>query len=218
MAYYTLISSLPHLPAHFDVERPPISRPRLNERLQLLTESDAKVLRQQLDFLAWDRQPIDREDQEVVHAYDNLRQSVEHPILMEIVEHRINVRTIVSALRRRRAGQPPPLGVGQLVDPIRRMWKEPQFGLDGRFPWIADFATRMEQGDALAAERVLYEFTWNTWCRMAAEFTFSFEAVMLYLARWSIIDRWTSRDAARGRELFEHLIGEVLGPNARIQF
>lgn len=217
MAYYTLIASLPHLPAHFDVERVPISLPRLNERLKLLRESDARILQQLVDFLAWDRQPMDRTDQQVVAEYQRLGKEISHPLVLEIIEHRTNVRTIVSALRRRRDGAGPPIGVGQLVEPIRRNWKEPQFGLERRFHWIETFTERMTAGDAVAAERVLFEFTWNTWCRMAAEFTFSFEAVLLYLARWAIVDRWTSRNAEVGRARFEKLIEEALGEYASIQ-
>ena len=86
MAYYTLIASLPHLPAHFDVPRVPITRGQLNERLQLLKEDDQLVLRQLSDFLAWDRQPLDRTDMEVVAEHDRLTTQIRHPLVQRIIK------------------------------------------------------------------------------------------------------------------------------------
>ena len=218
MAYYTLIASLPNLPPHFDVDLPPITRPRLNSRLRQLTAQDAATLKQLRDFLAWDRQPVDQTDARVVAHYARLQDEIKHPVLLEIVDHRINVRTIVSALRRRRDGQGPPEGVGKLVDRIRRNWQHPSFGLQHAFPWIDSFAEQLQLQNAVEAERILFEFTWTTWCRMASRFTFSFEAILLYLARWTIVDRWTSRDAQLGQQRFDRLIEETLGEYANLQF
>ena len=216
MPYYTLIAALPHLPVHFDAERSPITLPRLEQRLTLLHEKDAHMLGQLWDFLAWDRQPRKRTDEEVVREYDRLHRTISNPVILTLVDHRLNLRTIVSALRRRRRGQSPPIGVGPLVEPIRVNWQHPQFNLQRRFPWIEEFAERMEQGEAVAAERVLYEATWQTWCRLASEFTFSVEAIFLYLARWSIIDRWMTRSAELGQKRFSKLLEETLGDHASL--
>ena len=40
------------------------------------------------------------------------------------------------------------------------------------------------------------------------------EAVVLYLIRWEIVFRWTSRDAAAGQEKFERLVAEAMGQYA----
>lgn len=218
LPYYTLIASLPALPVHFDVERVPISRRRLEERLTLLRDDDAEVLARFVSFLAWDLQPLQRTDEEVVCEYERLDASLRHRLVREMVEHRVNVRTIVGALRRRLRGQGPPLGVGPLVRPIRDGWQLPQFGLHRRHPWIAEFDELMRSGDAVAAEKILYEVTWKKWTRDAAEQTFSFEAVLLYLARWSIIDRWTSQSSLEGQKKFDQLIEDTLGEYANLQF
>ena len=218
MQYYTLIASLPHLPPHFDVPRPPISRPRLNQRLKELKEDDARVIKQLSDFLAWDRQTLDRSEKDVIADYERISEEIHHPVVMKIVDHRIDMRTIVGALRRRRDGNGPPQGVGRLVRPIQDRWKEPQFGLQRQFRWIERFEHLMLGGDAVAAERLLYQDNWDLSCRMASEFRFSFEAVLLYLARWSIVDRWTSRDAEAGISRFDQLLEETLGDYAQLEF
>jgi hypothetical protein len=218
MKYYTLIASLPHLPAHFDVARPPISRPRLNQRLTQLNEQDTKVLQQLSDFLAWDRQTLERSERDVINDYDRLQEKIRHPVVKRIMDDRINMRTIVGALRRRRDREGPPTGVGRLVRTIHDHWQQPQFGLQRRYSWIEPFEKRMLEGEAVEAERVLYEHNWNTCCRMASCFQFSFEAVLLYLVRWSIVDRWTSRDREAGLARFDQLLEETLGEYAQLQF
>lgn len=169
-------------------------------------------------FLSWDRQLIEKTDEEIVRDYEQLKSSVRHPVILEVMKHRVNIRTIVGALRRRRKEQGPPIGLGDLVVPIRQNWKEPQFGLQRRFPWIENFDELMRTGKAMDAERLLFESTWRTRSRMAENYTFSFEAVLLYLARWSIIDRWTSRNADAGLERFDQMLKETLGEYATIQF
>jgi hypothetical protein len=217
MPYHTLLASLPHLPTHFDVPRPPISRLRLEQRLTMLNEHDAAILQQLSDFLTWDRQTMGRSEQDVIEDYNQLHEEIRHPIVLQIIDDRINMRTVVSALRRHRDGQGPPLGVGQLVRPIRDHWNRPQFELGHRFPWIEEFERAMLAGESIAAERILYEHSWRTSCGLASQFQFTFEAVLLYLTRWSIVDRWTSRDEEAGRTRFLHLLDETLGEYARLE-
>lgn len=216
-AYYTLMTSLPHLPAHFEVERNPITRPRLDERLKMLEPADAAVLEQLVDFLAWDRQPLDRTDNEVIKRYDHLIVTIANPLVRKMIDERMDIRTIVSGLRRRKAGLSPPSGVGRLVGHIRRNWKHPEFNLQGRHPWIGEFSQLTKSGEAAEAERLLFSVTWKHWSRLAESYYFSFEAVLLYVARWSIVERWTSRDVSAGRRRFEQLIMETLGDHANLK-
>ncbi|MEM8667832.1 MAG: DUF2764 family protein [Planctomycetota bacterium] len=217
MAYYTLIASLPTLPAHFEVARAPISAPRLRQLLRQLTDEDHETLHQLHHFFAWDRQVIDASDEEIQKRYEALMQN-KQSVIREIVNHRINVRTVVAGLRRRRDGLGPPEAAGELVDQISRRWQDPTFGLGRRFPWIERFADRMVQGEAVEADRVLFEFTWQTWSRLAARYNFSFEAIPLYVARWEIIDRWTSRDEDAGLLRFQQLTRNALGDYASLTF
>jgi hypothetical protein len=215
-SYYMLIASLPHLPMNFEVERPPIGRERLRERLRMLHEDDDKVIQQVANFLAWDRQPLDRTDEEIIARYDDLMAAISNPLVREVVDTRMDVRTIVTAVRRRRAGAEPPPGVGQWVDHIRRHWQHPTFALEARYPWIAEFDQHLGAGTVLAAQRLLFSTAYRKWGRMAERYTFSFEAVILYLARWEIIDRWTSRNAEAGRQRFDNLITETLGKYVKL--
>ena len=51
--YYMLVSSLPALPARFDVDRLPITLERLQARLRMLEPEDAREISRMLAVLRW---------------------------------------------------------------------------------------------------------------------------------------------------------------------
>lgn len=214
-AYYTLLSSLPALPPNFETaERVPISDTRLEDRLKMLSEDDMRVIQQAADFLAWDRQPLDRTDEEVCDTYDRIMSDVSNPLLADVIAMRMNVRTIISGLRRRRLEQGPPPGVGSIAKHIEQHWKQPDFRLGKRFPWVTE-ADRILNGDTpVELETLLLRITWQEYRRRADHYQFTFEAVILYLCRLAVIYRWTQRDSAKGQEKFDQLVTEALGEYA----
>jgi hypothetical protein len=211
-SYYTLVASLPHLPARFEeAERPPITWIRLRDRLKMLQPEDMQVVEQVLLFLQWERQSRERTEADVVAHYDRLMKTIANPLVRHIVSFRIDVRTIMSGLRRRRRGLPPPKGVGQWVKQIALQWDHPDFSLAERHPWIPLAEQALDREEFVEVERLLLEATWNEWVRLSEQYYFSFETIVLYLVRWEIVNRWSHLDAERGRERFEHLLEERLG-------
>ncbi len=214
--FYHLVASLPYMPRTFEVERLPISRIQLQQRLKLLSDPDRRVVDQIQEFLLWDRQRPERTDEEVEREYDRLVNSIKNPLVRDMINHRMDVRTINCALRRRRLGLEPPSGVGQYVEHIRKNWRHPDFRLAREHPWIPRLHETLEAKQALDVERQLLAVTWNRWVKLAEEFYFSFETVLLYLARWEIVDRWTRLNRSAGEEKFDHLLMEVLDGHASI--
>jgi hypothetical protein len=204
------------MPRHFEVDRVPITQPRLEKRLGMLEPKDARVVEQLRAFLLWDRQPPDRTDEEMVAHYDQLMATTADRLARHIVAFLMDIRTIVSSLRRRRRGLPPGPGMGPWVDHIRRNWQHPVFELGWQHPWIARVDQLLGTTDCLALERILLGVTWTHWAKLAERYFFSFEAVLLYLARWETLQRWTSHDAVAGRQRFEQLVSESLNEHANL--
>jgi hypothetical protein len=215
--YYLLICSLPALPPRFDVDRLPITLERLQGRLRLLEPEDAREISRMLDFLAWSHQFAEADDAAVVKRYGELMQEVTNPLIREVFAVGMDVLMIVAALRRRRHGLgPPTVGFGQWFDHIRRHFNQPDFRLGHVFPWILPFAHMLEQGDVLNLYRRVLGESWAYLKKRAEDYVFSFEAVVLYIARWDIIRHWQQLQAERGRAIFEALVTEALGEYAKL--
>jgi Protein of unknown function (DUF2764) len=127
------------------------------------------------------------------------------------------VRMVVAALRRRRLGLgPPTVGFGQWFEHIRRHFNQPDFRLGHVLPGIIRFEQLLEQGDVLNLYRHMLGATWTYLKKRAEDYVFSFEAVVLYIARWEIMRHWQQLQAERGRAVFEALVTEALGEYAKL--
>lgn len=216
-AYYMLISSLPPLPSRFEVDRLPITLERLQNRLRMLEPDDAQEIDRMFEVLRWSRQFEESNDAAVVKRYAELMQGVTNQLVREVLTAWMDVRMITTALRRRRRGlRPPTIGIGRWLEHIRRHFNQPDLGLGHAFPRIAECERLLEQGDVLNLYRSLLEATWVYLKRRAEDYYFSFESVVLYLARWNIIRQWQELQAERGRPIFESLVTEAMGEYANI--
>lgn len=216
-SYHMLISSLPPLPPRLDVGRLPISLERLQGRLRMLEPEDAQEMGRMVEILRWSRQFEESQDAAVVKRYGELMHEVTNPLIREVLTVVMDVRMITTALRRRRRGMgPPPLGIGQWADHIRRHFNESDFGLGHVYPRLNELALLFEQGDVLSLYHGLEAGLWRYLKQRADDYYFSFEAVVLYVARWSIMNQRQQLQAERGRPVFEALVTEALGQYANI--
>ena len=217
-AYYMLICSLPALPPRLDVDRLPITLERLQGRLRMLEPEDAQEISRMLDILAWSRQFVEADDAAVVKRYGELMQEVTNPLVREVFAADMDVRMIVAALRRRRHGLgPPTVGFGQWFEHIRRHFNQPDFRLGHVFPWILPFEQHARaRGCAEPLPARCWGKAWAYLKKRAEDYDFSFEAVVLYIARWDIIRHWQQLQAERGRAVFEALVTEALGEYAKL--
>jgi hypothetical protein len=212
-----LISSLPALPPRLDVDRLPITLERLQRRLRMLEPEDAQEISRMLDILAWSHQFEEADDAAVVKRYGELMQELTNPLVREVFAAVMDVRMVVAALRRRRQGLgPPTIGFGQWFDHIRRHFNQPDFRLSHAFPGIVRFDQLLGQGDVLNLYRHMLGAVWTDLKKRAEDYVFSFEAVVLYIARWEIMRQWQQLQAERGQAVFEALVTEALGEYAKL--
>jgi hypothetical protein len=217
-SYHMLIASLPPLPTHFEVDRLPLTAERLRDRLRLLEPEDAEEMGRMMEVLRWRQQFEESNDATVVQRYGELMRKITNRLIHEVLIVGEDRRMVTAALRRRRRGLgPPPVGIGRWLEQIRRNFNRPDFGLTAVFPRLAQVAPLFEQGDVLHVHRALMEGTWGYLRKRADDYYFSFEAVVLYVARWHIISQWCQeRQAERGQPIFEALVKEALGEYANV--
>jgi len=213
--YITLMSSLPPLGKLFEASTQPISRLKLENRLKLLNEQDSKTLHRFSRLIAWSEQPLDRTDADFIGEVERFMREERNPTLRQLVGERIDLRTITTALRRRHRGESDapaikPWGFGQWVGLMERHWKEPTFHLDGILPWVAEANRLLEANDLVGFERHQFSVAWSLLDRIGAGHFFDFEAVVIYLNRWSLVARWTVYDGGAAVERFRHLVDSGL--------
>ncbi len=220
-AYIMLISSLPSPEALFLAKRPPLSRLRLDQRLRVLTPEDAEELKLVEHVLHWGELPIGMTDEQIIARAREAMDKIENETLQLIIRDRLEIRTCMAALRRRHRGDPAPApgtawGFGRWTNHIARNWTEATFRLDGVFPWLRQADTLLKEGDTLALQRLILEQAWKMISRYAGEHEFDFEAVVIYVLKWNIVDRWGRYNGEEAAKRFEELTDAGLGEYAAV--
>lgn len=209
--YLTLLTSLPAHGPLFGAKQTPLSRLRLEMRLRWLEPEDAEDLAKFEALIAWKDQRFEIDDEALVRQAEQGIAEIHNDFVRELVIWRLEMRTLVAALRHRHAGGLAPSerrrwGFGRWVPLIRRHWGEPHFRLERVFPWLPEAKRLLERDDALGLERLLLGTVWAHLERIGAEHTFDFEAVVAYVACWDLVARWTRYDADAALERFDHLV------------
>ncbi|ACK67196.1 hypothetical protein PCC8801_3221 [Rippkaea orientalis PCC 8801] len=211
--YVILMASLPPLGQLFGSKQTPISRLKLEQRLKLLDTKDTELLHRISRLISWSQQPINETDAQFVTEANQFFAEGHHTTLQEIIRFRLDLRTIIAALRRRHRGESePPIGqlwgVGNWVDHIERYWNEPGFRLEMIFPWVIQAYQLLNNDDLVGLERLQFELNWKMLDRLSLGHYFDFEAVIIYLMRWSLVDRWTRYDGEIAVKRFQELVDE----------
>ena len=220
--YALLVCYLPPLPLHpFAVKQTPLSRLQLDRRLALLQPEDAQDLATIEEVVHWDRIPLQITEHGFVRRAYNAMAKLRTPALQDMLRWRLELRTLVAALRRRCRGLPAPgadeiWGYGRCVDTIRRYWDRDDFNIGHRYPWVAMADQYLRQGQHKALEHLLLSRVWDHYARLAWDHHFDFEAVVLYVLRWNLIDRLTRYDPAAATLRFSDLLTQGLGPHANL--
>ncbi len=206
-----LISSLPYHESLFGAKRAPLSRIRLRQRQHLLDEADLACLRIVADLLEWSQHGMERRDEEIIARAKAVLPTLENAFARELIVWRLELRTVLAALRRRHRGQPAPQaheiwGYGRWLGHIRRHWSEPHFRLERVYPWLPVARTLLDTGDTLGMERLLLSANWEHLDRVAVGHEFDFEAVLIYSLRWDLVARWTGYSSDEAALRFEEML------------
>lgn len=214
--YTMLMTSLPHLGTLFEARYSIISRIKLERRLSMLSSEDAETLKLIENVLWWSNFEETKDDASFVVYARRVMAQMTDPVLYSIVSHRIELRTLVAALRRRHQGRPVPLegekwGAGRWVKVIERNWHEPDFGVQRTFPWVLEAQRLLDEKNTVALERLLLEEVWKDLGRKSQGHGFDFIAVVIYVLRWDVMERWTHYHDEVALERFSGLIDAAIG-------
>ena len=214
--YTLLLSSLPLHPTNlFSAKQTPVSRIQLDNRLALLDGPDARDLARIETLLHWSKIISIQEDELLIKQDMAELASIHNDFLREIVLWRLELRTIISALRRRQAGEvtvPSTAfhGFGNWPRLITQHWHEKDFGIGHLLPWIHDASSLIEQNKTFELEKMMLNLVWQHYARVGSHHYFDFPAVVIYVLRWDVINRWSSYDKDLAIQRFDELVDEGL--------
>lgn len=209
--YTLLLSSLPVQPTNlFSAKILPISRIQLDKRLSLLDAQDAEDLARIETLLHWSKMQ-EADDEHIVKIGQCELSRIRSDFLRDIVAWRLELRTLLTALRRKQAGEtlhvPEPFfGFGKHLPMIRRNWQKTDFGLGNAQPWIKQAQQFLADGQVVALDKLMLNLNWHHYARLSLGHTFDFPAVVLYVLRWDLIQRWVSYDEDRALLRFNELV------------
>lgn len=212
-----LMASLPpHPMSLWDNKNKPVSRLHLERRLSLLNEQDKQQLSEIESILHWAKMRDENSDAEMTEEVERVMQSVTNPLSKKVIIWRMELRTIITAIRQRKLGREVPTknerwGYGQVVPLIRKNWQMDDFSLSHRFTWIKEANTLFETEQSVELEKLLLNLSWKHYESIGYSHYFDFEAVLIYVLRWNIINRWTQCDKEIAMRQFESLVIQGLG-------
>lgn len=213
-AYIALVSSLPSSERLFGSKLPPLSRLRLERRLSALTTKDRAILRDIESVMRWSAYGMDDTSDDAIKRAKALLAGLENETLRSVVVERLDLRTVIAALRIRKRGDAVPAkpwSFSRLTGHIMANWSDRTFKLDSRMPWLPNAVTLLEKQDPLGLERHILDVTFRQLQRHAGRHLFDFEAVVIYVLKWNIFDRWARADARAATHRFEALAQAALG-------
>ena len=214
-AYYTLLTSLPHIDSLFDSKITPISRLQLDRRLSMLSQEDRDTLIKVEQLMHWSHLGEDVDEAALIRLAARLHSELTSETLKELVNWRLDMRTVVAALRRKMRGtqapSDPQWSYGSRYAYIRRNWSNPTLGLQHAFPWIPKVIECLGKQEYLELEKILLEAVWFKLDDLGRKHSFDFEAVIIYLLRWNLVARWTAYGGEQALERFSELTDQALG-------
>lgn len=213
--YAMLLSSLPQHPTDlFAATRPPLSRIQLDHRLSMLKPHHAQQLALIEQLMYW-RKLHNVDDAALLKNIAQQLPQVSDPFLRDLVSWRLRLRTVIAALRTRALARESydssrfP-GFGPDVWRIRRHWQEADFGLGRTMPWVQQAKQLVDAGESYALEKLILGLIWQHYARITNGHYFDFAAVVIYVLRWDIIQRWSSYNREKALARFDALVDDAI--------
>ncbi len=211
MLYVELFCSLPHLENPFDRKRPPITAVQFRKRMNMLDYEAKAIIERLSNTFYWGRIDMEESDAQLVKAATKLLDELELSDIRRWQMWRMDVRTLMAALRRRAQGKPAPepgnvWGYGHYAKLIQSHWEHPTFKMEGRFPWLNEALNLIEAQNVLGLERHLLGVAWDYYSRQQANEQYSLSDIWLYAMKWDVVDRWCLYNADNASKRFDQLI------------
>ncbi|WP_156473642.1 DUF2764 family protein [Neptuniibacter marinus] len=204
--YYTLMTALPWLPELEQCTQLPISRIALDRRLTMLSdEGSAQLANIEALFHPIIDHYIMLTDKDLIAQWKADMSKVESPVMLELINYQMELKTLLAALRCRAVGLDDPSqfhGAGRWVQLIKKHWFEPGFGLDRVCPQLLQLQRLMSKEKPMLVEQYYNQQLWTSLRQAEHSHHFSFEALACFVLRWAIAERCLRYDGDKAVDTF----------------
>lgn len=213
--YAMLMASLPpHKRDLFAAKQTPISQIQLEKRLRWLEPQDAEDLNKIQSLLYWSKMTEVNDEDYIAETLAELDR-IHNDFFRQVICWRLELRTLVAAMRKRHQGMviPPEkaaLGFGRWTLFIRNNWEQRDFGIGRQLPWLDEVERLLNGGDSLALEKFLLNLVWQHYEQQGNGHYFDFEAVIIYVLRWDVINRWNLYHERQAVDRFSTILDDRL--------
>ncbi len=185
------------------------------QRLLDLDPEDHALLMQLWRLVDWSQYGMEDTVAKITKRVREVMAQLENEHLREMLQQRFEIRTLVAGLRRRHRGETTPpatndWGYGRWLERMTRYWQEPGLRLERVFPWVFEADRLLSNGNPLATERLILRETWRHLDRIGEDHYFDFDAVVIYVMRWDLVDRWTRYHGEKALHRFHGLVEQGL--------
>ena len=199
-----IISSLPFLTADFKYAEGSGFNSVLEEIRSNLSEKDNKVL----DFLLKGFDPDQLNPDFYAEALSH-----QHHFIREYFRFDLNLRNAKVRFLNKELGRAAEMDVitGEGTDEDENLDIDLYRFKGGEFEEQLAVQNALELGDLLSREKALDDVVWDKVNKLETFHYFDLTAVLAYVSKLHIVNRWLALDSERGRELFKQLVNEVRG-------
>lgn len=206
-----IISSLPWLTLDFEYQDGQGFAQVIDEIKDNLGEKDTQVL----DFLLKGFQ-----GKELGEGFYAIALSHPCPFIREYFRFDLNLRNAKVRYLNRQLGRPDDMDIvtGKGTSEDQNLDIDLYRFQAGEFEEAAAVESALSQTDLLSREKELDEVTWAKVNDLETFHYFDLTAVLAYVAKLNIVNRWLALDEKKGRELFAQLVQEVKGTYKGVKF
>lgn len=199
-----IISSLPFLTADFKYAEGSGFNSVLEEIRSNLSEKDNKVL----DFLLKGFDPDQLNPDFYAEALSH-----QHHFIREYFRFDLNLRNAKVRFLNKELGRAAEMDVitGEGTDEDENLDIDLYRFKGGEFEEQLAVQNALELGDLLSREKALDDVVWDKVNKLETFHYFDLTAVLAYVSKLHIVNRWLALDSERGRALFKQLVNEVRG-------
>lgn len=199
-----IISSLPFLTADFKYAEGSGFNSVLEEIRSNLSEKDNKVL----DFLLKGFDPDQLNPDFYAEALSH-----QHHFIREYFRFDLNLRNAKVRFLNKELGRAAEMDVitGEGTDEDENLDIDLYRFKGGEFEEQLAVQNVLELGDLLSREKALDDVVWDKVNKLETFHYFDLTAVLAYVSKLHIVNRWLALDSERGRALFKQLVNEVRG-------